>query len=276
MRNYKIQLKEQGYSVQGGTLECILMDRPFDSGFEGWKRPAVIVVPGGGYGFVSKREGEPVANYFLANGFQAVVLTYLVSGDGVSYPEQLIEIASAVDFVKKHAEEYNVNPDEVFVVGFSAGGHLVGNLATQYMEAPVLAGQSLDCKPTAAGLSYPVVYPEGHMGSYVNLLQGYDGEEKERLMKKLTLDKAVTKDTVPSFLWSTAGDGLVPPQNALRYAMACAENGVLFEIHVYPQGGHGGATADWEVNGQEQFLRKIHAWLENCASFFRLFVKETF
>ncbi len=276
MRNFKIQLKEQGYFVKGGTLECILMNHPFDAGREDWKRPAVVVVPGGGYGFVSKREGEPVANYFLANGFQAFVLTYLISADGVSYPEQFLELASAVDFVKKHAEEYNVNPDEVFVVGFSAGGHLVGNLATQYMEAPALAGMALDSKPTAAGLAYPVIYPEGHMGSYVNLLQGYDGEEKKRLMEKLTLDKAVTKDTVPSFLWSTAGDMLVPPQNALRYAKACADNGVLFEIHVYPQGGHGGSTADWEVNGQEQFLRKNHAWLENCASFFRLFVKETF
>lgn len=276
MRNYKISLKEQGYRLKGGLLECILMDKPFDSGRDDWKRPAVIVVPGGGYAFVAKREGEPVSNYFLANGFQTFILTYLVAGDGVSYPEQFLEIASAVDFVKKHAEEYNVNPDEVFVVGFSAGGHLTGTIATLYMEASSLMGQPLDSKPAGVGLSYPVIYPEGHMGSYINLLQGYDGVEKERLMEKLTLDKAVTKDTVPSFLWSTAGDKLVPPQNALRYATACADHGVPFEIHVYPQGGHGGSTADHEINGTEDFLRKNRAWMENCASFFRLFVKEPF
>lgn len=276
MRNYKIALKEEGYRLAGGTLECILSDNPFEDGRKDWKRPAVIVAPGGGYQFVAKREGEPVANFFLANGFQTFVLTYLVACDGVSYPEQMLELAAAVDFVKKHAEEYNVNKDEVFIVGFSAGGHLVGSLATLYAEAPALMGQPLDCKPTGAGLSYPVIYPEGHMGSFVSVLQGYEGEEKARLMEKLTLDKAVTKDTVPSFLWSTAEDKLVPPQNALRYAMACAENGVPFEIHVYPQGGHGGATADYEVCANLDFLRKNHTWLENCASFFRLFIKEPF
>lgn len=280
MRNYKISLKEEGYPVAGGRLECILTDKPFDVGNENWKRPAVVVVPGGAYAVASKREGEPVANYFLANGFQAFVLTYLCVNDGVRFPEQLVELASAVDFVKKHAKEYDVNPDEIFVVGFSAGGHLVGNLATQYAEVPALCGVSLDCKPTAVGLSYPVIYPEGHMGSYENLLRGYEGEERETLMKKLTLDEAVTKDAAPSFIWSTAGDTCVPPQNALRYATACAEQGVLFELHVYPYGDHGGSTGDCEMmavwKGLKGASEKNRTWLPDCASFFRLFTKEDF
>ena len=198
MRNFKVELKNEGYAVQGGELNCILMDYPFDGERGPWKRPAVIVCPGGGYGFVSRREGEPVANYFYGKGFQAFILTYMVACDGVRYPEQLLEVSSAVDYVKKHAEEFDINPEEIFVVGFSAGGHLVANLAVEHMNASGYAGQPLDARPTAVGLCYPVIYYEGHRGSFDNLLNGYDEKTTEELRRKLSLETAVTADTVPS------------------------------------------------------------------------------
>lgn len=154
MRTYKISLKE-AYGIEGGQLECILCESPFDAPAPDWKRPAVIVVPGGAYWGVSKREGEPVASQFLARGFQTFILTYLCSPDGVSYPEQLIELSAAVDYVKKHAAEYNVNADEVFVVGFSAGGHLTADLAVEYASVKEKSGLELDCRPKLWGWGIP-------------------------------------------------------------------------------------------------------------------------
>ena len=158
MKTCKIDLKKQYSFVEGGTLECIVMEKPYDAD-KVWKRPAVIVVPGGGYGMVSKREGQPVASAFLARGFQTFILDYLCGGEnGYGYPEQLFELSAAVDYVKKNAEELCVNADEIFVIVFSAGGHLVGNLAVEHQNVSKKAGVELDCKPTAVGLSYPVIY----------------------------------------------------------------------------------------------------------------------
>lgn len=121
MKSYKVSLKET-YGLEGGELECMLSESPFDVPSPEWRRPAVVVVPGGGYCMVSKREGEPVANYFLAKGFQTFILTYRTCTEGSCYPEQLIELAAAMDYIKKNAAECLVNPEEIFVVGFSAGG----------------------------------------------------------------------------------------------------------------------------------------------------------
>lgn len=277
MRTYEVDLAKE-YNVQGGTLKCILADEPHDQHDPNWKRPAVVVVPGGGYGMVSKREGEPVAFEFLARGFQTFVLTYLVGGEnGFSYPEQLLELSSAMDYVKKNAKELGVNEKEVFVVGFSAGGHLVGDLAVECDDVPQKAGRALDCRPTAVGLCYPVIsHIHGHQGSYDNLLYGYSDEAKGELLKTLSLDRAVKETTPPAFIWALTKDGCVPVDNALRYAQACSDKNVNFELHVYPGDAHGTSTGALEINVPRDFLPKSRAWLEDCASFFRLYVEEKF
>ena len=275
MRVYTVDLKEKYSFLQGGKLECILMDFPWDGeNTIGWKRPAVIVVPGGGYAMVSKREGDPIASEFFANGFQAFVLTYEVTPD-VAYPEQLLELAAAVDYVKTHAEELNVNAEEVFAVGFSAGGHLTGNLAVEYQTASQKAGVPLNCKPTAVGLGYPVISrKDGHVGSFDNLLVGYTQEAQEELLKTLNLDEAVTKDAPPAFIWTTASDEIVPCKNSLHYAEAMAKAGVEFELHIYPRGPHGAATGRLEINHYYPELGNIKGWIDQCSRFFRMYTVE--
>ena len=82
MKSYSVDLTESYSFIQGGKLDCLLMDYPFDNDdAKPWKRPALIVAPGGGYGMTSKREGEPIASAFFAKGFQTFVLWYLVAGD---------------------------------------------------------------------------------------------------------------------------------------------------------------------------------------------------
>ena len=274
-----VDLKAEYPFLAGGKLECITGAYPFDFGDpKAWKRPAVVVVPGGGYGMVSKREGEPIAHAFLAKGFQVFILTYLVECDGVRYPEQLFELAAAVDYVKKNAEAFSVNPNEVFAVGFSAGGHLVGNLAVEYQNVAEKAGVNLDCSVSAVGLSYPVITSNhGHLGSYQNLLSGYTDEAKAELCKTLNLDEAVSEHTPPAFIWATANDTVVPADNAIRFGLSLARQGIEYELHVFPEGAHGLSTGSREVNtGSEDILRKVSVWIEDCASFFRRYTIEKY
>lgn len=276
MKAYTVALAKEYAFLQGGKLDCLLGSYPCDDEGTDWKRPAVIVIPGGGYGFTSKREGEPVALEFLAKGFQAFILWYTVAPDA-AYPEQLFELSAAVDYIRKNAENMRVNPEEIFVVGFSAGGHLTGDLAVEHQAVSQKAGVALDCKPTAVGLCYPVISnTHGHFGSYVNLLSGYTEEAKAELLKTLNLDEAVSKDTPPAFIWTTANDPTVPADNALRYAMALAKQGIEYELHVFPKGPHGASTGNLEINPDVPEMQCISAWIDACARFFRSYTQEKF
>ena len=271
----KIYLKEN-YHVKGGELTCFIADMPFDENRADWKRPAVIVVGGGGYAMVSKRESEPVALRFLAKGFQAFCLKYDCMPQGVKYPEQLLQLACAVDYVKQNATRFHVDERQVFAVGFSAGGHLVGNLSTDYMQALDAYGEALDCKLAAAGLCYPVISAKyGHTGSFSNLLRGAE-DKKEALFQKVNLDEIVCARTVPAFIWATAEDSVVPVENSLQYARKLAREKISFELHIYPKGEHGLSTCDKELNGEKVFLSKNEKWLDDCASFFKDIVGKKF
>lgn len=281
MKVFDVELKEF-YPVKGGALRCMVAEQlydPWQPEAETWRRPAVIVVPGGAYSIVSKREGIPVAAEFFAKGYQTFVLTYLCQPQGVAYPEQLIELGSAVDYVRKHADELRVNPDEIFVVGFSAGGHLTCNLAVEYESVSQKAGVALDCKPTAVGLSYPVISAKTrYTGSHQNLMDGYSEEAQEELLKTLNLDEAVTDSTAPAFIWTTAEDNVVPSENSLLFAYALAKRKIPYELHVYPKGYHGLSTGTREINlppyaGEYE---RVTGWVENCVKFFRSFCKEPF
>ncbi|MBO5335145.1 MAG: alpha/beta hydrolase [Clostridia bacterium] len=265
------------YGLKGGKLSSLCIDMPFDQKMD-WKRPAVIVVPGGGYGMCSKREAETVAAAFLARGFQTFILTYTTVNDGVAYPEQLLELAAAFDYVRKNAEEYSVNPEEVFAVGFSAGGHLVANLSCEHMRIEELYGKPLDCKPTAVGLSYPVIYNVGHIGSYINLTANLPEEEREALINRLCMDELVTQDTPPAFIWSTFEDSVVTCENALRYATALKKANVRFALHIYPFGEHGLSTSDREVSCMysEDGTISTNGWVDECCKFFRIYVQEPY
>ena len=184
MKVYNVELKKEYSSLCGGVLECMVMDYPWDGeNTIGWRRPALIVVPGGAYAMTSKREGAPIASEFFARGFQTFVLEYVVAGeDGVPYPEQLLELAAAVDYVKKHAEELHVNPDEVFAVGFSAGGHLTANLAVDWCNVSEKFGLDLSL------LVFPIKWALTFLpptGSLTNFILGGHASIKENKIIEL-------------------------------------------------------------------------------------------
>lgn len=266
-----IELKKY-YNINGGTLKVICADNPNDDGKK-WQRPAVIIVPGGAYRFCSKREQEPVAFEFLQKGYNVFVLDYLCSPDDVHFPEQLLELGCTVDFIKKNAKEYCINPKEIFAVGFSAGGHLVANLSTDYTIAQKEYSGKIDTKITAAGLIYPVISSDyGHCESFDNL---FKGTQKEKLALA-QVDKLVCKNTVPAFIYSTFEDKTVPALNSLKYAQALEEKGIQYELHIYKNGGHGMSTGSKEINHTVDGISRNKNWMTDCASFFRDFSKEEF
>ncbi len=202
-------------------------------------RKAVIVCPGGAYSILADHEGEPVALSFASAGAQAFVLNYSVAP--AAYPDALCELALALAYVKDHARELYVDPDEVFVCGFSAGGHLCGCLGTLWndRELSAVCGRDAgDIRPAGMILCYPVITlgELTHAESRRNLL----GENPDAaLVRKLSLENSVSADTVPAFIWTTAEDGSVPPRNSLMLATALSACGVQFELHVYENGSHG-------------------------------------
>ena len=194
------------------------------------KYPAVLVIPGGGYGFCSAREGEPVALAFLAAGCTAAVLRY--SAAPARHPAQLNEAAAAMAYLREHADAYRIDPARVFACGFSAGGHLAGMLGTLWKET----SQGARAKPTATILCYPVISSGeyAHAGSFMNLTGG-----DEELARRLSLELRADADTSPAFLWATADDAAVPAMNAMLYAGALARQGIPYALHVFPAGQHG-------------------------------------
>ncbi len=241
------------------------------------KRPAILVIPGGGYGKVcSDREGEPIALEFFSRGYNAFVLGYRVGTDTDLYPAQLLDAGSAMIYIKEHSDELFVDEGRVFAVGFSAGGHLCASLATMFDYPEVkaeLKEKAPLIKPKGVILSYPVTtaYGPTHEGSFVKLLGKPYPAITEDERKKFSIDAAITPDSAPMFLWHTAEDDVVPIDGTLRVAAALTKNGVPYRLSVFPYGPHGVALAndltrcgreDWVQPLAQEWTEQADAWMK--------------
>lgn len=225
-------------------------------------RPALVICPGGGYSFTSAREAEPIALRFLDKGFACFVLWYTVDGS-VRFPGALLELASSVALVRRRAAEWNVDPDKIAVCGFSAGGHLAGSLGVLWDRA--FLREALDMEPAAFRpngmiLSYPVVTsgPFAHQDSFRALLGDRYGEKDA--MELVSLEKQVSAETAPAFLWHTGDDPGVPCENSLLLADALRRHGVPFELHILPSGPHGLSLAEEETGMIEASCQPWPDW----------------
>lgn len=177
-------------------------------------RPAVLIFPGGGYKRCTDREAEPIALAYLAEGYNAFVLRYR-AGTEVPFEAPLQDARLALAALRQNAAEWNLCPDHIALLGFSAGGHLAAALATLGPD-----------RPNALLLGYAVLKAARLGGKdYIDLVGHVD------------------EKTPPAFLFATRNDELVPPGHALAFAAALETAGVEFELHLFQNGAHGLALA---------------------------------
>ena len=224
---------------------------------------AVIVCPGGGYSHLADHEGRPVAEWLNTLGVTAFVLKYRF-GPAYHHPAPLLDAARAIRTVRARATEWRLDPNRIGILGFSAGGHLASTVGTHFDAGKADAVDAIErvsSRPDLMILIYPVITMREftHAGSKRMLL----GENPpEDLVKSLSNDEQVTKETPPTFLVHTADDPGVPVENSLRFAAALRKVKVPVEIHVYEHGPHG-----FGLGGKDPILS---TWPQRCAEWLKM------
>lgn len=260
----KVQLDKNDENV---FLEVYAANKP-----AGFTRKAILVIPGGAYSSVcDDREGQPIALAFLPYGYNSFVLHYSVSSNSNKrFPAQLIQASRAMKYIKDHADEYNIDPEKVFVTGFSAGGHLAASLGTMWNKKEIYDVLDMPYgynRPSGMMLVYPVISADaafGHMGSIYNLLGSQ--EPTPEMLDTVSIEKQVTEEACPAYIVHTSNDQAVDVKNSLALANAYTEAGKIFELHIYPDGPHGMALANRITEcGNAKWVDECFAcWVENA------------
>ena len=213
---------------------------------------AVVACPGGGYsGLAVNHEGYDWAPYFNKQGIALIVLKYRMPKGDRTLP--ISDAEAAMKMVRDSADVWNLNPNDIGIMGSSAGGHLASTIATHAPEA---------LRPNFQILFYPVITMDKsftHMGSHDNLL-GKDASAD--LEKEFSNEKQVTKETPRAFIVYSDDDKVVPPANGVNYYLALNKKGVHSVLHIYPTGGHGwGIREDFLYKSEMQ--NELTSWLRS-------------
>lgn len=204
-------------------------------------KPAMVILPGGGYGALASHEGRDYAQFLNREGVHGFVLKYRLGSHGYRHPSMLQDAARAVRWVRAHAAEWGVDPARVGIMGSSAGGHLASTLLTHHDAGDPKAPDPVDrlsSRPDLGVLCYAVISmgPFSHAGSRRNLLGDQPPGE---LIEDLSNENRVNATTPPVFLWSLRDDAAVPIENSMAFATACRKARVPFELHLYDGKPHG-------------------------------------
>lgn len=213
---------------------------------------AVLICPGGGYSMVTGGyEGADWASYFNGLGIVAIVLKYRLPKGNYNIP--IADAEAALSMIKDSAEVWKINPDDVGIMGFSAGGHLASTIATR---------THISLRPNFQLLFYPVITMDKHLthlGSHDNFL----GENADKALEDLfSNEKQVNINTPPAFVVLAADDQIVLPNNGINYFLALVENKVYATLHVYPAGGHGWDFSK-DFSYKHEVLTELTSWLNN-------------
>ena len=221
---------------------------------------AVVICPGGGYsGLAIRHEGLQVAQWFNSVGITAFVLTYRQPDDAIMENKSIGPLQDgqrAIRLVRRHAKEWGINPEEIGIMGFSAGGHVASTISTHYNEKVYAPVDSISARPNFSLLIYPVISMDStitHSGSRVNLLGNSPAPEQ---VMHFSNELQVNAQTPPAFVVHSLDDDVVPVQNSIKYALAMKKHHVPCELHIYESGGHGYGMAP---GGSTQSM-----WPEAC------------
>lgn len=234
----KIGGKFLGYrNISQPTLAIYLPDQKIATG------AAVIICSGGGYAMESYRSaGTEIAEAFLRKGIAAFILKYRLPSDSIMVNKAigpLQDAQQAIKIVRLRAVEWNLVPQKIGIMGFSAGGHLASTAGTHFDKSYIPNDEKVSLRPDFMILVYPVISMSDeltHKGSRTNLL----GKNPETEMITLfSNDLHINKNTPPTWLTHAGDDAVVPVENSIRFYKELIRNKVPAEMHLYPKGNHG-------------------------------------
>ncbi len=252
--NYRLSDEVEQSSVFNGRLTYSRVPKPdisvyLTSGGND-NGQAVIICPGGGY--VAEAydwEGTEIAKWLNSKGIAAIVLKYRLPGSKsniVKHLSPLMDAQRAIRLVRANAKKWNINPNQIGIMGFSAGGHLASSAGTHFdngLSNPSDSIEKVSCRPDFMALIYPVItFTDSslHRGSRTNLL----GEKPDTsLYRFFSSELQVSANTPPTFIFHTEDDQVVPVKNALLMYNALVKKNISAELHIFPHGNHGCSLA---------------------------------
>lgn len=225
---------------------------------------AIIICPAGSYYWMSiKKEGSEVAKYLCSKGITTFVLHYRTARKNYHHPAMIQDLQRTMQIVKENAADYGINSEKIGLMGFSAGGHLVGTMA-EYFDTTFIVDLDTFIKPYFAAMIYPVVTMVDeeivHKKSRFNLLSN---EYTPEMAQMMSLEKNVRKDMPPIFLLHCTGDKTVDYRNSIVLDKALTENEILHRFLLLEEKGRGGHGFGIRPNGKatgwiDEFLK----WLD--------------
>ena len=229
---------------------------------------SVLIFPGGGYWVLAiDHEGYQIADWLSVQGITPIIVKYRHPwGETMqdSHLGPLSDAQEAVRIVRRNAEAWNLDPEKIGVMGFSAGGHLAASVSNLYDYDPYALSDGISARPDFSVLVYPVIsftQPYGHLGSEKKLLGSEDAPLE--LQQQFSMELQVKATTPPTFLIHTRDDKVVPPENSISYFQHMLSAGVPGELHVFETGGHGFGLGNWEDCS--------YRWPTLCESWLRRF-----
>lgn len=222
--------------IQTPTLKIYAPKKEINTG------TAVIICPGGGYHILAiDKEGYKIAEYFQSIGVTGIVLKYRLPDDELVSNKSIVPLMDAqqaIRMVRENAAKWNIDPQKIGIMGFSAGGHLAATASTHFNTVVGDVKSTTSVRPDFSILVYPVItcLEHGHAGSRINLIgEKATPDQVYRFSNELW----VNKDTPPVLLIHASDDHAVPVENSIRYYQQCVKNGVPASMHIFESGGHG-------------------------------------
>ena len=225
------------------------------------KRPMMVVVPGGGYQFLASSEDEPVVFRFLSEGFNCASLHYAINK---AFPSPHNDLLIALNYINNYKSEMNIT-NELYVIGFSAGGHLVGSYSYLYQElAAQINVQAI--KPSGIILAYPVISLEKdtHEGTK-RVITG----DNQKLIKKLSINKHITSDYPKTYIIAGTKDTLLNFNNTQRMALALKKHGVNFQKRLLQDIDHGFNIFSNNSSPLSKEAMKNKMWVDEAINFLK-------
>jgi acetyl esterase/lipase len=225
---------------------------------------AIVICPGGGYSYlVINKEGTDVAKAFIKEGVAAFVLKYRLPNDRIMNDKSigpLQDAQQAIKIIRERADEWNIEPSRVGIMGFSAGGHLASTASTHFDDVVIDNKNNSSLRPDFSVLVYPVISFSdslAHKGSRKSLLGEHPSTAQ---IERFSNERQVTSKTPPTFIIHCEDDKTVLVRNSISYYESLLRNGVKAELHIYPTGGHGFALKNTTVT--DQWLDRCFNWME--------------